>query len=425
MAQGRYGTVKRYICHVTIRAVVVIAAIAVAACAFVVPWSDQDGTRYALTQAVANYRTLRIDRWAFELNDKARYDGHWYADKAPGFSFLLLPTYRVLVAANATGRPWTLWFLRLMTGGIAFLAMLALVHVGAEGMAPGTGPLTAAALGAGTFAFCLAPTSFSHLAAGALALAALLLLRRRTDAATAAAGLAVGLAVLFDYLAAFVVVVLAVYVVLTTRSLRRIALFCCGGLPAVAALGVYDQLAFGSPWHLSYRYVVGYYGEFQGRGLFGAVQPSREHLEQILYARRGILVTSPILLVGVAGLVLAAARGSAEAGACLAIVVCLTLYDAGYFDPMGGGSPGPRFLGAALPFAALGLPPLIRGRPFVVAAAVAVSVGLTIWNAVVWTHTPRIDWFFLDVSRPTAALFSAAILAPALVVAAVSTRRAG
>ena len=65
----------------------------------------------------------------------------------------------------------------------------------------------------------------------------------------------------------------------------------------------------------------------------------------------------------------------AEATVIGAVAALYFLYNAGYWQPLGGGTPGPRFLTPALPFVALGLAPAYRRFP-------ALTLGLAIPSAV-------------------------------------------
>jgi hypothetical protein len=77
----------------------------------------------------------------------------------------------------------------------------------------------------------------------------------------------------------------------------------------------------------------------------------------------------------VAGVFLMRRRGHrAEANTILAIAAVYFVYNAGYWLPFGGGTPGPRFLIPALPFIALGLPFAYRRFP-------ALTLGLAIPSA--------------------------------------------
>lgn len=56
-----------------------------------------DGSQYALTQAIAEEKTFRIDsfmQWTY-YNDYAIYNNHYYSDREPGISFLTTPFYLI------------------------------------------------------------------------------------------------------------------------------------------------------------------------------------------------------------------------------------------------------------------------------------------------------------------------------------------
>jgi hypothetical protein len=79
---------------------------------------------------------------------------------------------------------------------------------------------------------------------------------------------------------------------------------------------------------------------------------------------RGLLSLGPVLALAPVGLVLLWRRGRRRdaifiAAACLLFVV----YNSGYYSPLGGATPGPRFLVCVLGFAALALAPLVRLLP--------------------------------------------------------------
>jgi hypothetical protein len=315
----------------------------------------QDRTRYELTRHLALYGTIRLEP---DLFDKAVFDGRTYADKAPGLSVAAIPAFELERAVGIAKAPrdWrpeadpSLWLMRVLSSGVLFLVAAGVVLWLA-------GELAAAVFGVATLAAPLAPTFFEHDAAGALAILAFaLLIRRRDRTSLAAAGIAAGAAVCTSYQTVVIVLLLLAYA--AWRHRRDAVWFVLGLIPPAIALGTYDTVAFGSPFHLSYRYVANRFTERQHGGFFGIGAPTFHGLVDVLVGSRGLLVWSPVCLAAAVGLLLG--RRRPELLLAAVVVVAFILVDAGYFLPYGGGSPGPRFLGAALPFLALGLPPALE-----------------------------------------------------------------
>ena len=358
-----------------------LALVALAALPPIALTGPQDRTRYELTRHVALHGTIRLEPGLF---DRAVFNGHTYADKAPGLSFAAIPAFELERATGIAKAPrdWhsegdaSLWLMRVLSSGVLFL-------VGVFVVLRLAGTLAAATFGVATMAAPLAPTFFEHDAAAALAIGAYALLRRNLFLA----GLCAGLAVCVSYQTALIALVLLVVAV---RRWRRDALlFVAGLVPPAVALGAYDQVAFGSPFHLSYRYVANRFAERQHAGFFGIGYPTAHGIAEVLVGSRGLLIWSPVCIAAAVGLVLA------RRWAPLVIVALFVLVDAGYFLPYGGGSPGPRFLGAALPFLALGIPPALeRFRLPTIALAFVSAVTMTV-QALSWGVRSEHDTAYL------------------------------
>jgi hypothetical protein len=349
----------------------------------------QDRTRYELTRHLVLYHTITLENTLF---DRALFDGKTYSDKAPGMSFLAVPAYEVERAIGVAEAPveWrsegdlSLWGIRVFSSGLMFLLAVFVVGRLAEAIVAGTGAVTAATFGVATIAAPLAPTLFEHDSAGALAICAfaLLWLGRRTWT-IALAGFCAGAAVLFQYATGTIAIVLAVYAAWRYRV--RALWYLLGALPPAIALGAYNWTAFGSPFHLSYRYVANAYTEKQHRGLFGIGVPSADGLRQVLVGTRGLLWYSPVCIAAAVGLWLLWRRGlRAEAVVCAVVTVLFVLLNAGYFLPYGGGSPGPRFLGPMLPFLVLGVPAALARFRWPTLALGALATVLMSVDALSW-----------------------------------------
>lgn len=344
--------------------------------------TTQDVSRLCLTRAVTAGR-LTIEPCDGNSLDHARYDGRIYSDKAPGMSLLAMP------AAGLTGLPGGsrsefhhdlgVWVVRVLTNGVAFLALVFAVGRIAEGVAEDTGGPVAVTLALGTLAGSLASTMFDQVAAAALCFGAFAFAWRRRPGL---AGLLAGLAFLVEYEAAPIVAIVGVYVLLTGP--RRFGRFCLGTVPGFAVLGAYDWAAFGSPFHASYRYVANVFSQAQASGFFGISLPRWHAVVSVMAGDRGLLVTSPALVAAAVGLTALAHRHRAEAMACAGAAAVGLLLEFGYFLPYGGVSPGPRFLTPALPFLALGLAPMFaRARTFtsvlMIGSVVASTAVLVTW----------------------------------------------
>lgn len=416
-----------------------LAVLGVIAFSFFHRVGPQDITRLALAQAITEHHSLRIDRWQSQTVDKAVYRGRYYSDKAPGISFLAVPG---LLALRSTGlvEPederagvWKerryVWGFRVMTIGLGFLLATFLVGRVAEGVAVGTGAASATAFGLGTLALPLATTLFQHVLAAAVGFAAFVAAwsgvraDTRRDVRWLGSGLCAGIAVLIEYQAVVIVAVLLVY--LATRTLRGTVLFVAAGLPSAVALGVYNTLAFDSPLHLSYSYVSEQFARQQSKGLFGIGVPDPIELARVLASWDGLLVQSPVLILAGVGLVLLWRSGvRAEAAVCGAVTLLFLTLNAGYYDPIGGLSPGPRFFIPALPFLAVGLPCAFRRWPFLTLGATAISMGVMIYRAGTWARPQDVPfvtvWSMLGTTRVIGVLLVGVLALVALMLGARS-----
>jgi hypothetical protein len=401
-------------------------------------WAQQ--SNYAQVQALAAGEA-EIDRWHWETKDKAWFEGHFYSVKAPGLAAFTLPAYLALdatgaksvardAAANASRAEhprWTppdhpdlsqygfsaqrthrvevrvenrapiVWALTLVGAVIPAVALLLLVRWVAERIEPGYGTAAAITLGLGTIVMTFAAEYFSHVVAATLGFAAFALLFREREGPAriglvAAAGLLAGLAVSFEYPLGLLGAILFAYAVARPRRLRRLrraAAYAAGAAIGAAPALAFNLWALSSPLRFAYSHAVAVQGRtghaklgLNSSGFFGIDLPRPGAAVDLLLASRGLLTLTPVLVMGVVGAIIMRRRGRpAEAAVVGAVGIAYFLYNAGYWLPFGGGSPGPRFLIPALPFLAIGLASAYRRLPALTVALAIPSVTFMVAGA--------------------------------------------
>jgi hypothetical protein len=152
-----------------------------------------------------------------------------------------------------------------------------------------------------------------------------------------------------------------------------------GAAPAL----LYNLWSLGSPLKFAYSSAVAEQGAsghaqlgLNSAGLFGITLPPRPGAAiDLLISGKGLLVLTPILVMGLVGAVLMRRTGRrAEGNVILAVAAVYFIYNMGYWLPLGGGTPGPRFLTPIMPFLAVGVAVAYRRLP-------ALTLGLALPSA--------------------------------------------
>jgi hypothetical protein len=338
-------------------------------------------SRFALTSAIIEHHSVRIDPYADRTGDRALWRGHYYSDKAPGAA--LLAVVPVTVArgvarlagvdpGSRAGVAWTSYVATVATSGL-FTVLSALAIFGlsqAWGFSLAAATFAALAYGLATPAWCYATLFMGHAqTAGCLmvAFAAAVALGSaegpRIARLAGAVGLATIWAVVTEFPAAVPAALIGAFAVASVDGWaeRRtvIVWIAAGGALALAILLAYNQLAFRSPFHLGYQSEEGF--EHLNEGLFGITYPRWFRLREILIGSyRGLLPIAPVMALTPAGLLLLLRKPAACRAATVAAAAGLfyLVLNASYYYWEGGWSFGPRQMAPGLPFLAIGLAPL-------------------------------------------------------------------
>jgi hypothetical protein len=361
-----------------------------------VGWNE--GAHYALVRAIyAGTPHVDADRW---LTGDVSTDGsHFTSNKAPGLALASMPAWAVLKGSGVARRVeerngprsfWAarvlIWLLALTTVVAPAMLLLWLVAWAGDRVEPGFGLAAAVTLGTATLLLPFATLFFAHVLSALLGFSAFVLLWRARDGGpprlwpVAAAGALAGLGVVTEYSFALLGPLLFAYALVDRDGrVRRGLAYAAGAAAGLVPLLVYNAWAYGSPLHVSYTnaLVRGANGQLEvvsPKGFLGVPSPSVA--VQLLLSPRGILILSPVLAMSVVGGVLIHRRGfRAEALLIAAVALSFLLFNAGYFLPFGGLSPGPRFLIPALPFVAVPLAAAYRALPLT-------TLGLAVASAV-------------------------------------------
>lgn len=336
-------------------------------------WNEQ--SQYALVRSLHN-GTARIDRYASLTGDSGIYRGHVYSNKAPGLAIYSTPFYSALRALGVRPTKETDQVHLMVIFGclLPFVILLLLIDDFVERIVPGTGTATAMLLGLGTLLLPFSTMFFSHVLAACLGFAAyyLLWLQRHRELhplTVTAAGVMMGFAVACEYPQGLLAAILAGYALGKPASVRRLALFVAGAFVGVAPLLGFDWWAFGSP--LRDAYVA------KPTASVGAVKflPfSLHNALDLLFHARGLLRLTPVLAAAVGGIFVLRRWGRrGEAGMAALVAGAFLVFNACYYIPFGGWTPGPRYMIDALPFLALPLAAALRRVPVLTLALGAIS----------------------------------------------------
>jgi hypothetical protein len=324
----------------------------------------------------AENKTLQIDRYKEETIDKSRVGEHYYSDKAPLPTLLLIPMYELMKwshldhVSDKTGKnfPVYVWRPNGVEDGrdLMFPAIIPALLAGSFliGSLPFAGVVILSYLAVkksdispvllvmfsfyGSFLFVYSGTFFSHVFAGFLLLIGYLKLK---DQKFLLSGLFVGLSFLSEY-TVFIAVPVWLGLILLNRKRWICALqFALGFAPSAVGIMIYNWKIAGNPFtalnayhaHESYRQLSRFYG---------LSLPSWDAVWGLSFSgAMGVFIFAPLLLIA-AYLLLKrlftekGAFGMIQKDYLLWFGILFFFAIASFFTWWGGWSYGPRYLTA-------------------------------------------------------------------------------
>ncbi len=373
---------------------VIIFATLVLAYAFVYPrWLDWNANaRFDLSAAIVERGTLSIDAYAQNTGDYALFKSRRYTDKAPGLSFLGVPVYfavsrltqseiaqnvidtigRAPAAALTINRPidqvtrdelifagrvalttWLLVGISSAVLGVVLFNFLGRLNYPARWRA-----LAVLLYGLATPALTYSAAFYGHQVAavllfGAFAWLQALRSRRASPLEWLIIGGLLGYAVITEYPAVLIAVILGLYAIWVAQRVPPVVLIMLGGFLPIGLWGAYNTAIFGTPLALGYQYTADLrWSEILSIGFLSASLPTPEAIWGLtLSPFRGLFFASPILLLSLPGLwLLRRSSFRAEWITTVAIVLGFFVLVSASAQWWGGWSAGPRYLVPLLPF---------------------------------------------------------------------------
>lgn len=351
------------------------------------PVGPNEAAHLDLTQAIVDHGSLRIDAYHTNTIDLAFFQGHYYANKAPGQSLLGVPIYfafktifQPVPAFTSQQAPLSYYLLvyveSIFTVAIPALLLLMLFFWFLDFFSNSLAhrAVLTLALGLATDVFRYANTVYSHVPSAVALFAAFILvwiqgrddvmdrgrsgwLPRHPQIATGFAGILLGVSVVLEYPSALVAVLIGLYA-LSSLPRRLWPYLILGAVPGLLLIGAYNLAIYHNPLVTGYassasaypgvhRTHSGLAGAYQH--VFGALR-LRALLGMSFHPYRGLFFLSPFLLLSFPGYWLWARRGGREWFLFLVVPVFLFLAISTFAGWYGGQAVGPRYLIVSLPF---------------------------------------------------------------------------
>ena len=403
---------------------IVFITVLIAYCYVLPRWADwNQNSRFDLTRALVEHRTVAVDQYAANTGDFATVHGRIVSDKAPGLSLLAVPPYALYrlmlqlplsetvihnvahrgaftATLNPTGTALVgdkaaialaLAFVTFVCVAVpaALLGVLLFRLFGRFSPYEGVNATVAIVLMLGTPLAAYGNAFYGHVPAAVLLFASFALLVTADEALDRrrllTLGALFGATLVMEYPAALVIAALGCWTLALLwrcRQLTNVAWIVIGGAPFLALLALYDHAAYGTVLPTGYEHST-LWQDHHSEGFLSLTYPKADALWGITFGDfRGLFFLAPILLLAVPGFVVwwRTDRDRVAWWVALWAVISFLLFDAASAMWWGGFAVGPRYILPMLPFCCYPIgaliPLFVRRWRFVVLASVLAGVSL-------------------------------------------------
>ena len=323
---------------------------------------DHTTSHLALTRALAEDGTVRVDRFAKRSIDFAYHEGHFYSVKGPTYAFLAAPFWKVLsLFSKHEMQKRLLVTVALSSVPGALVVLLIFLRLRKLSGSPRQAYLFSIAIGLGTPIFSYS-TLYLQTPLVQLCLLSTLLLLTGDELhvrTVAFAGFLSGLAVSADYPASFLVLPFFAFLWFRKKDWKEPLLFGVGMVPSFGLLPVYNFLCYGNPFAMgNFRLKTARLSREMDAFFNTLFVPRSDAVWGLLFSlTKGLFAYSPFLSFAAVGLFQLRKQRAHRlwTSTILAGLILLTLFITSIPNWSGGLLVGPRYLLIGIPWLGLGL----------------------------------------------------------------------
>lgn len=322
---------------------------------FIDLWPNAQNTSRSLpVVSLYEHGHLYFDRYHQITGDKSIVNNHYYSDKAPLPTFVIIPVFGLMkvigIIKPVNGSLLTPAIFAIggfFCGSLPFLIILWLIYKNLirNKINPFDAALNTMLPLYGSFLFVFSGTYFGHLFSAMFLLLAYI---RLTQNRFLACGIFSGLAFLSEYSLALFFMIWCVQVLFRHKSVKKTFWLVAGFIPSVILIMIYNYCITGFPTDMIYNHVTQDYAAMKTQ--FGFYSPSAKALWGLTFSvYRGIFIYMPYLILPLIYFFVKFKRSDYKilfTDHLFLPSIFFLIFISSYFSWWGGWSYGPRHLTA-------------------------------------------------------------------------------
>jgi hypothetical protein len=337
-------------------------------------------SRVCLIRSMVHYGTFTIDSYREDsiepyyefvnTGDWSYYNGNYYTNKTPGLSFMALIPYTLskyilsqLIPEDTEKQVlYSVYFSNLLCVALCGVFLCLLMYYVCKHFfvfKPANALALTLYFGFGTLLFSYNTTFYCHVPAAFFSFLSFVLIMHlkhkcpsQKRARVLLAGFSGSMAVLLEPSTIFMLGCIFFYCLSFRDGRKYLIYFLIGCIPPGMLQCLYNLACFGNPLASGYEYANPVIMITTRSGQLFVVPGPRDIFRILFSPNRGLLASSPVLIMALPGIFLLFKQKNwlAEACCCLILAAVFILFTLSYFPWYHASTPGPRYLLPAFPF---------------------------------------------------------------------------